>query len=772
MKSRRDQRLLFGILAVLLLGTWGILRAQKIPGLDSARKEIEKASLAKLLQGEPPVTTSLADALTEVPFLDDYEPGIVAPLTVLPRGKDNNFLLDRAGVYGLAVQSYCLHAGTHAPSGGDGYLYAPLKGSKAAIIRNILQRSVGHPELEQKDIQRLIWAVIARAKISDMSAANQAAALALLTPQEIYAVNGGALGLMPEDLTDQALAKFAPSVRRTLRAEAKLRDMLTHGQAAYADLEKAAVLPGDPPPAEGGRRVPRGRWSYHPNGYFVRYFPHSYSRMEIQISRPGRVDVARDASGRITSITDSRGNRVDAVYDDAVAPLSLPGQPPLAAHAFRSVRFEGDDPRRPGAKVKADWAGQGWTFVGLPKAGTIPGSVPDRFAGLSGRLDRAVALRSDMERLVRAVASARVPLAAGDPGMGLAHFAEAVGEIVKAERPRGGAGSIEAVNFIKQAWQAALMGLAGGGGGTAEPPAHSGSALRDIDAIGTGELAAGRPPMLSFKGGPSTPEADGMLSLPALLGNRPAGSGEDPSSGDSGDTSTPGNPGRQRLAPSARPSDKTPCSGKISQMAGDVKINGQSPQSWTVTDLNGAVITTGGGKSRIRINLPSGSFLSLGRNSSLNMTDLCAEGAGAPPPTGTMSGGAAHVTSAAGEFQVKMANDAMGIRGELHLLERLGDRTFLASLSPPPQSALIETELLGIWLELRPGQEVIDQARSAFFVAYQAGEYFFVGVDKGPITVTDAGGTSKVLNSGERLFLELKKKDGTVDLKVTAGAAR
>ena len=47
--------------------------------------------------------------------------------------------------------SYCLHAGTHGPGRGDGYLYAPLEGSRSGVIRAILQGSVGHPELPQQD---------------------------------------------------------------------------------------------------------------------------------------------------------------------------------------------------------------------------------------------------------------------------------------------------------------------------------------------------------------------------------------------------------------------------------------------------------------------------------------------------------------------------------------------------------------------------------------------------------------------------------------------
>ena len=505
--------------------------------------------------------------------------------------------------------------------------------------------------------------------------------------------------------------------------------------------------------------------------------------------------------------------------------MDLSGLPPLSAHAFRSVRFEADDPGRPGGRVKADWTDKGWTFLGLPRAGSAPASVPARFAGLARRLESAVARQSETERLIRAVASAQVPLPAGDPQMGLLHFAEAVGEIIRAERPKGGMASTEAVDFVKSAWQSALMGLAGRSGASAAAPEWT------LDASGIAQINGRRLPTLSFIGGPSAPEMEGMPSLPTFSEGRATGSGEDSPSGDSGDAATPGNPGRQRLAPSARPSDKTPCSGQISNIKGDVKVNGQAPQNWTIMDLNGAVITTGGGKSRIQIDLAGGLTIRLGAGSRFDMTETCAQGAGGEPGgKAGLGGGAAYVTSPGGDFQITTSNDANGVRGSMNmgrrlpdrvllaslsgptqaaLLEtefegiraeprseedeiaqaktafdangvrvstdtgrRLPDRVSLASLSGPAQAALLETELQGVWTELRPEEDEIAKAKTAFLVAYRDGGYFFVKVDKGPVTVILRGQPVKSLLSGEKFFLELKSSDSDWGFKVTAGPVR
>ena len=54
----------------------------------------------------------------------------------------------------------------------------------------------------------------------------------------------------------------------------------------YAELERVAVLLGDPQPDAASRDVPRGRWSYHPGGYFIRFFPRGYNQTLVQVHVP------------------------------------------------------------------------------------------------------------------------------------------------------------------------------------------------------------------------------------------------------------------------------------------------------------------------------------------------------------------------------------------------------------------------------------------------------------------------------------------------------
>ena len=275
--------------------------------LDSVRNQAENVlantqlpSLDRLLGNGTPVSTNFGDARSEAPGLDNFNPPMAAyvPLTRRPRNDDGSFTL-RPGLYSLEARSYCIQAGTHAPSRGDGYLYAPLRGSKANIVRRILQRSVSRPDIPQRDVQVLLWAVISRTRLSDMSAPNQTTARALLTSSERINLNGGALGLIPESALRAATEHLSPSLRRVYEADDDLRRLLTSRlNASYRELERYAVRAGSAPASDVIRHVPRGRWSYHSNGYFVRYFPSGYQRMkfEVYVPRPG--ELRRSATGR------------------------------------------------------------------------------------------------------------------------------------------------------------------------------------------------------------------------------------------------------------------------------------------------------------------------------------------------------------------------------------------------------------------------------------------------------------------------------------------
>ena len=490
-------------------------------------------SIGDFTKEKPTITTSLKDAVTEVTFLDDFNPTDFAPMTRLARGPNNGFILDRPGLFELDAQSYCLHAGAYAPGKGEGYVYAPISGPRAGVIRRIAQQSVVHPEIDQHDVQTLIWAVLARTKISDMSAEMRKAASTLLTEKDITELNGGALGEIPDELMDKLMGKVSDAMRPIFQAESKIRGMLTTSTSSFDELEKVAVLVGDPEPGEGSREIPEGRWSYSPDGYFVRYSPSGYSRTLIQLYMPEAFAIERDSQNRIAAISDARGNRIETEYDDQIAPVTVSGDPGVKAHAFRSIRFVNVRYIGPEfiKRSEAKWDGVGWTLVGTPSGKDTVASPAERFSDLAKRC-------ADMNKLNDQVVDLgkRVDKLTGQKGdrsrnanvIDLGSYVVALASALSGKTEGQGDWAPNHAYMAQKAWQSELCAFLGG----CSTVAMSGTTIASTNLMG----------LLAF----------GADDGPCDNTPKPSGGKEfDPS----GHTAMPGNTDRQRLLQSAADSN-------------------------------------------------------------------------------------------------------------------------------------------------------------------------------------------------------------------------
>jgi hypothetical protein len=294
--------------AVLLLTVAATDAAAQIGNIRNRLPTPRLPNITSMLEGEPPISTSLADARFAVDSLDNFSPhdvsnfrgraGVIAGIPVdsldnmplrsmleLQRTPSGGFVL-QPGFWEMHTQSYCLHAGTHGPGGGDGYLYAPPKGTADDQVVAILRNSVNHPDIAQRDIQTLLWAIVARAKFEDLSPHHKAIAARLLTQRELATLNRSALDLLPGPALTSALDRMPPLVRQVYEAEAALRQFLVNPATTFDQLERAAVLTGMAPMGPGSREVSSGRWSRHPDGYYVRYMPRGYSHTLTQIWVP------------------------------------------------------------------------------------------------------------------------------------------------------------------------------------------------------------------------------------------------------------------------------------------------------------------------------------------------------------------------------------------------------------------------------------------------------------------------------------------------------
>ena len=276
------RRIAGGLLAAALICATPSAQAQLggLGGLTS-RLNIKAPSL---LGDKQPITTSLSDAKWGDSSKDGFTPREPErSLMTLQRTPNGGFVL-QPGYFTFVDQSYCLKAGTHGPGGGDGYLYAPPKGPAEDAVMTIVRNSVNHPEIHQHDIQTLLWAIIARARFEDLSSQHKAVASRLLTPRQLASLNRNALDTAMS-IADRLGAVPEP-IRQIAQAEAQLRQMLTTPGATFAEMERVAVLTGAAPIGPGSQDIPSGRWSVHPDGYYVRYIPSGYSTTRVEIWVP------------------------------------------------------------------------------------------------------------------------------------------------------------------------------------------------------------------------------------------------------------------------------------------------------------------------------------------------------------------------------------------------------------------------------------------------------------------------------------------------------
>ncbi len=245
-----------------------------------------KTAVPNLLSGPAPISTNIKDAIWGDPSTDGFTPPMAPKdLTALPRSPEGGFVLGE-GYYRMHAQSYCLHAGTYGPGGGDGYLLGPVKGSAKDAVTSILRNSVAHPEIDQHDIQLLLWAIVARAKFEDLDLRLKGVAAKLLTQKQLLGLNRSALSVFSNPQLNSITGGMPGPVRAVVEAESRLRGLLSTPGSSYAEIERVAVLGGVAPRGPGSIDVPATRWSLHPDGYWVRYKPNGYSNTWVEIWVP------------------------------------------------------------------------------------------------------------------------------------------------------------------------------------------------------------------------------------------------------------------------------------------------------------------------------------------------------------------------------------------------------------------------------------------------------------------------------------------------------
>jgi hypothetical protein len=280
-----SKHLLFLTVATISLFATSTVAFAQMGGLGGLNDKLKK-KVPNLLGGKAPITTSLSDAKWGDASKDGFTPREAErSLMTLQRTPNGGFVL-QPGYYSLQDQSYCLKAGTHGPGGGDGYLFAPPKGPAEDAVMTVVRNSVQRPEIHQHDVQSLLWAIIARAKFEDLQPELKSVASKLLTPRQLASLNRSALDVLQGNALTDALGGVPEPLRQIAQAEAQLRQLLTTPGASFTEMERVAVLSGNAPLGPGSQEIPSGRWSIHPDGYYVRYIPSGYSSTRVEIWVP------------------------------------------------------------------------------------------------------------------------------------------------------------------------------------------------------------------------------------------------------------------------------------------------------------------------------------------------------------------------------------------------------------------------------------------------------------------------------------------------------
>lgn len=251
---------------------------------DKIKKTIGKAtsviSLDKL--SRDPVTTSFKDVNKTKYLEDDFgNDAVYKNIHDQPYTWEKGFFLT-PGFYQGNFNSFCIKAGTYAPQSGNGRFYAELKGPKADIISAIIEGYQKDPDITQKEVQLLLWAIIAKTDFQKMKGPIKVTALKLLTPNQLARLSKGALETYAtNEIKD--IAKKNETLRYIMEAENNLRRKYYQGVSEYSEYEEVAMRAGVEPIFHGFNK---GRWTKHPNGFFIRYSLKSYRGTLTQIYVP------------------------------------------------------------------------------------------------------------------------------------------------------------------------------------------------------------------------------------------------------------------------------------------------------------------------------------------------------------------------------------------------------------------------------------------------------------------------------------------------------
>jgi hypothetical protein len=222
----------------------------------------------------------------------------------LPQSEDGGFVL-APGFYEAEFKTYCLQPGTPDPSQGDAYLQGPVTGYRKDIIESVLLNSKEQPQMDQKNIQLLLWSVVSNSNFNKLSSHVQADAMKLLTPKQVFQLKGGVAGVI----------KTVSNSTNLFNADKGMQNLFEKGISSYESFERIAVLREQSKITR--KNVKYDQWYKQKENYYIRYFPVSYKKVRVQIYMP---DSLMDAENKINGeyiVFDPTGQQAIPAFTNA-----------------------------------------------------------------------------------------------------------------------------------------------------------------------------------------------------------------------------------------------------------------------------------------------------------------------------------------------------------------------------------------------------------------------------------------------------------------------
>jgi hypothetical protein len=164
-------------------------------------------------------------------------------------------------------------------------MQGPLTSYRKDIVETILRNSLKKPQLEQRNIQLLLWSVVSGSDFRKLSWEVQATANQLLSRKQIFQLKGGVVGIV------KTVSASMPETGAT----SKLRQLFEAGTSSYELFERVAVLQQT---SELKKEEPeKDQWYKQDGGYYLRYFPNSYQHVKIQVYVPEAAYTSATSAG-------------------------------------------------------------------------------------------------------------------------------------------------------------------------------------------------------------------------------------------------------------------------------------------------------------------------------------------------------------------------------------------------------------------------------------------------------------------------------------------